>query len=47
MITIMEGTWNQISRQYILKDNHISKSRVQTALKAFTYNYVDLESHDN
>ena len=46
MIAAMEDVWNQISRQDILKDNHISKSRVQTALRAFTYNYLDIESRD-
>ena len=42
----MEDVWNQISRQDILKGNHISKSRVQTALRAFTYNYLDIELQD-
>ena len=46
MIAAMEDLWNQISRQDILKDNHISKSRVQTALRAFTYNYLDIETQD-
>ena len=46
MIGVMEDVWNQISRQEILKDNHISQSRVQTALRAFTYNYLDIESQD-
>ena len=27
----------------ILKDNHISKVRAQTALKPFTYNCLDLD----
>ena len=46
MIAVIEGVWNHISRQDILKDNHISKSRVQTALRTFTYNYLDIESRD-
>ena len=46
MIAVMEDVWNQISRQDILKDSHISKSRVQTALRAFAYNYLDIESRD-
>ena len=46
IIAVMEVVWNQISRQDILKDNHISKSRVQTALRAFTYNYLEIESRD-
>ena len=46
MIAVMEDAWNQISRQDILKENHISKSRVQTALRAFIYNYLDIESRD-
>ena len=44
MIAVMEDVWNQISRQDSLKDNHISKSRVQTALRVFTYNYLDNKS---
>ena len=44
MIAVMEDVWNQISRQDILKDNHISKSRVQTVLRAFTFNYLDNKS---
>ena len=43
MIAVMEDVWNHISRQDILKDNRISKSRLQTALKAFTNNYLDIE----
>ena len=46
MVAVMEDAWNQISRQDILKDNHISKRRVQTTLRAFIYNYLDIESRD-
>ena len=46
MIAVMEDVWNHISRQVILKDNHIFKSRVQRALKAFTNNYLYIESRD-
>ena len=35
MITIAENVWEQIQKHNILKDNHISKVRAQTALKSF------------
>ena len=35
MIAVMQDVWDQISRQNILKDNHISKSRVQTVQPHF------------
>ena len=40
----MEDVSNQLSRQGIFENNHISKMRTQTALRAFRYNYLDLES---
>ena len=43
MITIAENVWEQIENHNILKDNHISKVRAQTALKSFTYNCFDLD----
>ena len=43
MIAIAENVWEQIENHNILKDNHISKVRAQTALKSFTYNCFDLD----
>ena len=39
----MEDIYDQILQHNILKDDHIFKHRAQTALKAFTYNYLDLD----
>ena len=41
MIAIVENVWEQIEKRNILKDDHISKIRAQTALKSFTYNCLD------
>ena len=43
MIVIMEDVYDQILKQNILKDDHIYRHRAQTALKAFIYNYLDLD----
>ena len=43
MIVIMEDIYDQILQHNILKDDHFFKHRAQTALKAFTYNYLDLD----
>ena len=43
MIVIMEDIYDQILQHNILKDDHIFKHSEQTALKAFTYNYLDLD----
>ena len=43
MIAIVENVWEQIEKHNILKDDHISKIRAQTALKSFTYNCLDLD----
>ena len=43
MIAIAENVRKQIEKHNILKDNHISKVRAQTALKSFTYNCLDLD----
>ena len=43
MIAIVEYVWEQIEKHNILKDDHISKVRAQTALKSFTYNCLDLD----
>ena len=42
----MEYVWEQIENSKILKENDISKQKVQTTLLAFTYNYSGLESND-
>ena len=46
MVAIMEYVWEQIENSTILKEIHMTRQRVQTALRAFTYNYLDLESKD-
>ena len=38
----MEDTYDQIVCQYLLKKDNISQHFVQTALKSFTYSYLDL-----
>ena len=43
MIAIAENVWKQIEKHNILKDNHISKVRAQTALKSITCNCLDLD----
>ena len=43
MIAIVENVWEQIDKHNLVKDDHISKIRAQTALKSFTYNCLDLE----
>ena len=43
MIVIAEDIWDQILRNDVLKQGHILKHRLQTALKAFTYNYLDID----
>ena len=43
MITIMDDTYNKIVRQNVMKDDNISKHRIQTALKSFTYTCLDLD----
>ena len=42
----MEYVWVEIDNNNILKENHTTKERVQTVLRAFTYNYLDLETKD-
>ena len=43
MIAIVENVWEQIQKHNILKDDHISKVRAETALRLFTCNYLDLD----
>ena len=43
MIAIAENVWKQREKHNILKDNHISKVRAQTALQSFSYNCLDLD----
>ena len=46
MVATMEYVWVEIDNNNILKENHTTKERVQTVLRAFTYNYLDLETKD-
>ena len=46
MVAIMEEVWEQIDNNKILKENHVTKQRIQTALRAFTYKDLDLKSKD-
>ena len=43
MVAIAENISDQVSRNDVLKENHISKHRLQIALKAFTYNCLDID----
>ena len=36
MVATMENIWEQIDKNNIPKDNHMTKQSVQTALRAFT-----------
>ena len=42
MIVMAEDIWDQIQRLDVCKDNFMSKHRAKNALRAFTYNYLDL-----
>ena len=42
MIVIMEDIYEQILRHNAIKDSYISQERLKTALKAFTFNYLDI-----
>ena len=42
LIVIMQDVYDKILKQNILDNDHIYKQRAQTALKALTYNYLDL-----
>ena len=44
MIVVIEDLWDQIERQNALKGKFFSKHRAQTVLKAFTYNYLDVDN---
>ena len=43
MIVIMEDFYEQILQHNAIKDDHISQERLKTALKAFTFNYLDID----
>ena len=43
MIAVMEDIYDQIVCQDLLQKDNISKHRVQTSLKSFTYSYLDLD----
>ena len=47
MIVITEDIWNQTLQNDVLKQDHISKHRLQTALKAFTYNCLDIHYQES
>ena len=42
----MEDVYDLIIRQDIIKKSNISEHCVQTALKSFTYSYLDLEQRN-
>ena len=44
MVGTLKHVWEQIENNNILKENHMTKQRVQTVPRAFTYNYLNLES---
>ena len=46
MVATMQYVWVELDNNNILKENHTTKQRVQTAQRAFTYNYLDLETKD-
>ena len=43
MVAVVEDIYDQIVRRDLLKKDNISKHRVKTALKSFTYSYLDLD----
>ena len=43
MTAVMEDIYGQIVCQYLLKKDDIWKHSVETALKSFTYSYLDLD----
>ena len=43
VIASIEDIYDQIVCQDLLKKDNISKKSVQTALKSFTYSYLDLD----
>ena len=43
MVCVMEDVWEQISKKNLINDNPWSSARVKTALRSFTYNYLDID----
>ena len=43
MIVIMEDIYEQILQHNAIKDNYISKETLKTTLKAFAFNYLDID----
>ena len=43
MIVIMEDIYEQILRHNVIKDSYISQERLKTALKGYTFNYLDVD----
>ena len=46
MVATMKYVWEQVDNNNILKKNNMTKQRIQTTPRAFTYNYLDSESKD-
>ena len=43
MITIIGNIYDQIMRLNVVKDSYISTERLKITLKAFTFNYLDID----
>lgn len=43
MIAIIQDVYDQILRHYETKNNYFSNKRFKTTLKAFTFNYLDID----
>ena len=43
MVSVIEDVYDQICRHKGFTENRFAKSRIQTALKSFTYNFLDLD----
>ena len=43
MIAIIGDIYDQIMRHNIVKDSYISTERLKITLKAFTFNYLDID----
>ena len=43
MVAVIEDVYDTLCEKELFKDHPLSKQRAQTALKSFTYNYLDLK----
>ena len=43
MVCVMEEVWEQISKKKLCNDHPSSPARIKTALRSFTYNYLDID----